>query len=280
MLFTLVIFNTYVQLKRVFYLHKICSSTLSFQNYLNYPFKLTVIQIYRKSRKLVSLFSVYNTCSEIIHRVRILFNLTFSCFVTYSVNQPQSQVKAIKVTNGQQGMTLIEVMVALIILVTAILGAVALQATAKQSSFDAMQRSIASSLAQDIVERMRSNDSSNDSSVLANYEGTYGNSAVSNPPTCNANNSLCTSAQIATLDLFEWEQSLMGADVMKETSKAGGLVGASACIVHENNAMTVVISWQGRTKIKDGATLNSTFAKNCGTTGDRRRQVVVNAFIY
>ena len=51
-------------------------------------------------------------------------------------------------------------------------------------------------------------------------------------------------------------------------------------IAHVNNAVTVVISWQGRTKIKDGATLNSTFAKSCGTTGDKRRQVVVNAFIY
>ena len=60
---------------------------------------------------------------------------------------------------SQKGMTFIEVLVALLILVTGILGAVAMQATAKKGSFDAMQRSVASALAQDILERMRSNDS-------------------------------------------------------------------------------------------------------------------------
>ncbi len=204
-----------------------------------------------------------------------LYQLSFG-FIRYQKIQTKKMIQP----KNLLGMTLIEVMVALIILVLGILGAVGMQATAKQGSFDAMQRSIASSLAQDIVERMRSNDSSNDNSVLANYVGTYGNGAVSNPPTCNANDSLCTPAQIATLDLFEWEQSLMGADVMKGLISIGGLVDSSACIAHVNNAVTVVISWQGRTKIKDGALLNSTFAKSCGTTGDKRRQVVVNAFIY
>ena len=58
----------------------------------------------------------------------------------------------------QKGMTFIEVLIALVIMVTGILGAVAMQATAKKGSFDAMQRSLASSLAQDIIERMRSNN--------------------------------------------------------------------------------------------------------------------------
>jgi type IV pilus assembly protein PilV len=36
-----------------------------------------------------------------------------------------------------------------------------MQAVAQKSSFDAMQRSIASSLAQDIIERMRNNSNAN-----------------------------------------------------------------------------------------------------------------------
>ena len=55
-------------------------------------------------------------------------------------------------------MTFIEVLIALVILIMGILGAVAMQATAKKGSFDAMQRSVASALAQDIIERMRGND--------------------------------------------------------------------------------------------------------------------------
>lgn len=70
---------------------------------------------------------------------------------------------------SQKGMTLIEVLVALVILVTGIFGAVAMQASAKKGSFDAMQRSVASALAQDIIERMRSNDS--DVLILENYQG-------------------------------------------------------------------------------------------------------------
>ena len=68
----------------------------------------------------------------------------------------------------QCGMTFIEVLIALVIMVTGILGAVAMQATAKKGSFDAMQRALASALAQDIIERMRSNDAT----TLANYAGT------------------------------------------------------------------------------------------------------------
>ena len=181
---------------------------------------------------------------------------------------------------NKRGMTLIEVMVALVILVTGILGAVGMQAIAKQGSFDAMQRSLASALAQDIIARMRSNDANNDTSVLANYVGTYGNSAVPVPEECDTNTALCTPAQMAILDLYEWEQSIMGADVMQGTTNAGGLLGAFACISHINNAVSVVITWQGRTSINDGASSNSTFAKSCGTTGDKRRQIAVNAFIY
>jgi type IV pilus assembly protein PilV len=66
-------------------------------------------------------------------------------------------------------MSFIEVLIALVILVTGILGAVAMQATAKKGSLDALQRSIASALTQDILERMRSNDVNE----LNNYANTY-----------------------------------------------------------------------------------------------------------
>ena len=71
----------------------------------------------------------------------------------------------------KNGFTFIEVLIAMFILVTGILGAVAMQATAKKASFDAMQRSLASALAKDVIERMRSNKAS----LLAGYAGSdYG----------------------------------------------------------------------------------------------------------
>lgn len=177
------------------------------------------------------------------------------------------------------GMTFIEVLIAFLILATGILGAVAMQASAKKGSFDAMQRSIASSLAQDILERMRANDSSD--SFLDAYNGTdYGASLNSEPQRCNTVATACSPAQMVTNDLYEWELSLMGADVKNGTANNGGLVGANACIQHSNNTVVVVISWEGREETTDGASDNIAFAKTCGTSNTQRRQVVVDGFIF
>ena len=178
-------------------------------------------------------------------------------------------------------MTLIEVLVALFILSTGILGAVAMQATAKKGSFDAMQRSMASSMAQDIIERMRGNNAA--SGVLNNYNGTtYGSGALAVPANrCNTNATQCTPAQLATNDLYEWEQSLRGADVTNATVINGGLLGVVGCINHVNNNVMVAISWEGREETSDGATNNVSFGQNCGSKTDnkKRRQVLINAFI-
>jgi len=170
-----------------------------------------------------------------------------------------------------KGMTLIEVLIAMFILVSGILGAVAMQASAKKGSFDAMQRSVASALAQDIIERMRSNDAT----ALVGYAGTdYGATLNSVPASrCHSTATLCTPAEMIVNDLYEWEMALMGADVMQGTDKVAGLTGARACITHVTNAVTVVISWQGRTAISDSQ------KNSCGTSGAKRRQVIVEAFI-
>jgi len=175
------------------------------------------------------------------------------------------------------GMTLIEVLVALFILSTGILGAVAMQASAKKGSFDAMQRSMASAMAQDIVERMRGNDARVGTSVLNSYVGTYNNPDFTIPSDairCNTPANICTSNELVTNDLNEWQLSLVGADVKNSTDNNGGLVGATGCIAENNNAVTVVISWEGRTETSDGASDTT-----CGSVSTKRRQIVVNAFI-
>ena len=179
----------------------------------------------------------------------------------------------------QSGLTFIEVLIALFILVSGILGAVAMQISAKKGSFDAMQRSVASALAQDILEKIRSNHS--DPNVLELYQGTYGETLNPAPTSrCRTATSNCTSAQMAVNDIYEWEYALMGMDVSDQGVSNGGLIGARACIDHSNNAVTVVISWQGRTRMSDGATDNIDFAKGCGTETDDRHQMVVEGFVF
>jgi len=182
------------------------------------------------------------------------------------------------------GMTFIEVLIAMVILVTGILGAVAMQATAKKGSFDAMQRSVASSLAQDILEKMRSNDATPAQPTLNSYAGTYGaNDPGTAPvPACNQPAALCTPAQMVTNDLYQWTQALRGANVTSNGQNTGGLVGGIGCITEANNAVIITISWQGRTSTQDGGATSSSFDTNatCGTANDRRRQVHIQAFIY
>ena len=172
----------------------------------------------------------------------------------------------------QRGMTFIEVLVASIIMVTGIFGSVAMQATAKQSSFDAMQRSLASSLAQDLIEKMRGNKESNLSLYAA--KSPYGTGKIGSAPTCNSSSTLCTSTQMVTHDLFGWEQALMGATVKNENNNVGGFVGGIGCVSVNGQAVTVVITWQGRIQSVDGNK-----AANCGSSASTRRQIVVSAFI-
>ena len=174
-----------------------------------------------------------------------------------------------------KGMTFLEVLVALVILVTGILGAVALQAVAKQSSFDTMQRSLASSLAQDIIERMRGNDSNNID--LYQVGSPFGGGGGAAPTNCNLLASNCTPDDLAAHDLFEWEQSLIGSGVQNGAANVGGLINGLGCISVVGNSVTIAISWQGKTEIADGG--SSAAGNPCGTAGKKRRQVVIDAFI-
>ncbi|TYK65193.1 type IV pilus modification protein PilV [Colwellia echini] len=181
----------------------------------------------------------------------------------------------------QRGMTFLEVLIAVVILVTGILGAVALQAVAKKSSFDSMQRSLASSLAQDIVERMRGNSSNNLALYQVGSPFGAGNAAEQD---CSA---ACTPTQIASYDVYEWEQALIGTSTKSggvNGTDVGGLVNGVGCINVVGNRVTVVVSWQGKTELADGGS-SGTGVANCGSSGaedgdnNKRRQVVVNAFI-
>lgn len=170
------------------------------------------------------------------------------------------------------GMTFIEVLIALVITVTGILGAVAMQATAKQGSFDAMQRSLASSLAQDIIGRIRANNPNNLAAYAANDYGV----ALDAAPAirCTESDALCNPVQMVANDIFEWELALVGADVTGDGKNKGGLINGRGCIFQNNNALTVVVSWQGRNEMID-----SKKSDGCGTADNKRRQVVVEVFI-
>lgn len=188
-----------------------------------------------------------------------------------------------------QGFTLIEALLALFVLAIGILGAVALQNVAKEGSIDAIQRTTAAHLAQDIVERMRANP--DQLALYATPVGGVGGGAMSAaltaastvPPNCTT--TACTTDQMASRDLLEWEQALDGS---QETSviggnnvQSGGLNSPTGCVTPTaSGEVTVAIAWRGFAEQSDSV------ADACGrgsglygTNDVFRRVLVINTFV-
>ncbi len=98
--------------------------------------------------------------------------------------------------NYQSGFTLIEVLVAIIILAIGLLGLANLQIVSLRNNMSAYLRTQAIVLAHDIMERMRSN---------VQY---YNTNPIPNPISHGCLKNQCTLQQIAENDLFEWNAAI------------------------------------------------------------------------
>jgi type IV pilus assembly protein PilV len=186
------------------------------------------------------------------------------------------------------GFTLIEVLIAFIILAVGLLAIVSLQGTSKQYTHQAMQRSLAVSHAESIIERIRANPT-----ALLTYTGaaTIGGGSIVNEPNPSCTDVFCTNVQLATHDMWVFEQKLDGsASSITEagvTTNTSGLIAPLACMDFTPRApltrtgfLTIRIQWTGLQELSDAVTVAGT---NCGgaDAGDDpfRRQVVVNTYV-
>jgi type IV pilus assembly protein PilV len=167
---------------------------------------------------------------------------------------------------NQRGVGLIEVLITLVVLAIGLLGIAALQLLSKRTNFEAAERTIATQLAYDILERMRANPT-----ALQTYAGTSDSAApvlgyqsavfTAEPtPNCSGSATACSPIALATHDLWEWEQKLLGAqEVTTDGGQAGGLVMPKACIAtnvaagvaDRSGRYSVAIVWRGNTEISD-----------------------------
>lgn len=144
----------------------------------------------------------------------------------------------------QGGVGMIEVLIALLVFALGILGMASMQLNAKRLGYDALQRSLATNMARDIVERMRSNPSVDSLSVFGS--ATLGGGSITSEPSPNCRTSACTRVELARHDLWEWEKILDGASETLNGAEAGGLVSPRACITYNDGLVTVAIAWKGR----------------------------------
>ena len=98
------------------------------------------------------------------------------------------------------GFTMIEVLVAVVVLGIGVLGVAALQTKSLQQGQGSLQATQALALAYDYADRMRAN-------AAAAYQGEYDNAPLTTPsPQTCPNGGNCTSTTLASADKYAWYQ--------------------------------------------------------------------------
>jgi type IV pilus assembly protein PilV len=209
---------------------------------------------------------------------------------------------------GLRGFSLIEVLVSLVVVSVGALSAVSMQLIAKQNGRDAAQRLEATHLAYSLLERLRVNSSPEALQAYVSagspnlgrglYRERLGLSLGQAPsPACLAESS-CTGPQLASFDLWLWEQLLDGVNEQAVLGDrivyAGGLDRPTACIASiaggTAGVYTVTIAFRGSAALPVdrgvGCGLGASYASADGATerlygeqDEYRRTLTVQAYI-
>jgi type IV pilus assembly protein PilV len=169
---------------------------------------------------------------------------------------------------GEQGFTLVEVLVTVFVIAVGLLAAAALQTVSKKAAIDAMQRTTATVLAQDMAERIRSNPLR-----VNDYIGKTvapGETSINAPACGAATGAACANEQVAALDLAQWWGAMNGAAERIGTENAGGLRSPRGCIRNGTSSqwVEIIIEWRGLSAINqtaDGSNADDPLAAQCGT---------------
>lgn len=184
---------------------------------------------------------------------------------------------------AETGVSLIEVLIAVVILSFGILSAVGLQLVSKRNTIDADQQSTAAYLTYDLVERVRANNSA-DALVTYSSQAVLGRSSRGSAPPSNCKVTQCTDTQLAFFDLWEWERWLDGALEQIAGNDIGGLTSPAACIEGPagggSGLYNFTIAWRSSTTLPDNV------ANTCGTglglygdNNEYRRTLTVQAYV-
>ena len=120
-----------------------------------------------------------------------------------------------------KGFTLIEVLVAMLILSISLLGMAGLQIMSLQSSGSSLSRSQATMLAYDLAERMRRN---------SDQSGFYVNNLDQTITSPDCLSTGCSPEELAREDIIQWQTSLQD-------------INGAATIASVDNEITLEISW-------------------------------------
>lgn len=174
---------------------------------------------------------------------------------------------------GASGLAMVETLVALLVFSIGMLGLAGAQLGGKRAGYDALQRSVATALAGDLLERVRANPVH-----AAAYAGTLGGDGGERPgsPEVDCDRSTCTGSQLAVFDLWQWGNQLLGSAANDDgvgMAHTGTLRSPRACIVVTGEVVQVDISWLA---------LSGTGTRpspDCGASGVPRHQLRLATFV-
>jgi type IV pilus assembly protein PilV len=162
------------------------------------------------------------------------------------------------------GFTLTEVLIALVVLSIGLLGLASLQTTSLKLNNDAYLASIASTQANDIIDRMRANFGEAKSGGYTTNSPTSAGSSnlgclggVPNKPSTagGSGSTSCTAAQMSLNDLYEWQANL--ASLLPQgkgnicLSNNPGNVGSNVNCNSQGDVYIIMISWRNRDGVTD-----------------------------
>lgn len=194
---------------------------------------------------------------------------------------------------SQRGFTLLEVLISLLILLIGLLGIAVLMLKGQRASFEGYQRQQALAMAQEMAEKIRSNQGAAAAYVTGTTDGpnmpgrgglltTY--QALPDAGKCLTAD--CDAAHIAQNHLATWDGVLAGATESKDAAAAicvdtplkkecvGGIIGARGCVERPDATQPIFwvsVAWQGEgDTVAPDATASACGAGLYGTAARRR----------
>jgi type IV pilus assembly protein PilV len=134
----------------------------------------------------------------------------------------------------QQGASMLEVLIAVLILAIGLLGVASLQLWGLRYNQSAYLRSQATIIAYDMADRMRANPNG----VAAGYYNNISSSSLPSDPGCISTG--CTPQQLADYDILAWGNYFVANPPM--------LPGATGAVTKSGNTYTVTVTWTDNEK--------------------------------